>query len=856
MHIAEDEWMRFYQECEECVLPQPSPASPDNWSLCDLEVSDFSADHEGQQPPAKSDEGKRSTRRQHREVGNHSLSGGANDELSPKADGVIEKWVLCLIYSAISAAEVNTRAEHVTTSPRTEDAHSADDKQKVDGDWQSDNSSTGNPLPYKQGADDLSGNKPRCPDRAASVVALTTEKERWFVTVNDSPAQQRVHVTSVKKKRRLKQSRNSKRLSQSTGCEKPVKTLVEFKENEEKARAKNHVKSSSKRIKNANVLVKPDLSQMPLTSGQHEGAVYIPSCRASSLHDACASTGLPELDRVEAGELVDTPESCDSDSYLSATDSLKEPRQLFTETQKDTEDMSPPSAGRVNKMPDKDAACDKDTRCTQVSVAGLTSGPRLLETDLSPSVGGLSGDQLRPASTTVFTPSLEDNPETRAVAAGHPRPVYAISAFWDNMEKVTINDILQLRMARGAPDKSPHSNLPTNHCSLANNKSATGVLLDTSDSADSDYFTQFEESKPDQSSCGLSTSEFEEEQLVGTSRNSSPDLQHSKRPRARCSPYLADEEGESAASEGMETPVPAGDFAQTCLEVQECVLYSDFLQPQRLMKSKSMRNVRALRAEDSSLHDDDDSRPVLCSPPDENSSEIPFLSNEDTFDNLTQVFSLEAFEGIIGEDKSKTVSRPVLLLYDRDPVFDYSLLTLRDGILFTFLRYSRCIEKETIPIFSYSHPLIRTLTFPSHVFPNPLCKRFVSPPGVLPGCPSNSGTTAVSPHGFDNNQNFTVTKIRLHHKAGIWCRSTEAWMLPLDVVALRGADPQANVVTEGGAASAPRQSQLAEQQIWETINITSKSKMSKIQSKITVMNYLHPDASCRTRRHLLPLQTV
>lgn len=821
MHIAEDEWMRFYQECEECVLPQPSPASPDNWGLGDLEVSDFSAGHEGQQPPAKSDEGKRSTRRQHREVGNHSLSGGANDELSSNADSGSEKWVLCLNYSAISTAEVNTRAEPVTTTPRTEDAHSADDKQKVDGDWQSDNSSTGDSLPYKQGADDLSGNEPRCPDGAASVDALTTEKERWFVTVNDSRARQRVHVTSAKKKRRLKQSRNSKRLSQSTGCEKPVKTLVEFKENEQKTRAKNHVKSSSKRIRNANVLVKPGLLQMPLTSDQHEVAVYNPSCPASSLHDACASTGLPGLGRVEAGELVDTPESCDSDSYLSATDSLKEPRQLLTETQKDTEDMSPPSAARVNKMPDKDAACDKDTRCTQASVAGLTSGPRLRETDLSPSVGGLSGDQLSPASIPAFTPSSPaDNPETSAVAAGHPRPVYAISAFWDNMEKVTINDILQLRMARGAPDKSPHSNLPTNHCSLANSKSATGVPLDTSDSADSDYFTQLDESKPDQTSCGLSASDFEEEQLVSTSRNSSPDLQHSTRPRARCSPYLADEEGGSTASEGMETPVPAGDFAQTCLEVQERVdLYSNgFLQPQRLMKSKSTRNVRALRA-DFSLQDDDDSRPVLCSPPDENSSEIPFLANEDTLDNLTQVFSLEVFAGIIGEDKSKTVSRPVLL-YDLDPVFDYSLLTLWDGILFTFQHYSRCIEKETIPIFSYSHPLIRTLTFPSHVFPNPLCRRVVSPLGVVPGRPINSGTSAVSPHGFNHNQDFTVTKIR-------WCRSPEAWMLPLDVVALRGADPQADVVAEGGAASAPRQSQSAEQQIWETINITSKSKMSK-----------------------------
>lgn len=844
MCIAEDEWLRFYDKCEECVLPQPLPASPDKWGLSDSEGSDFSADHEGQRTPATSTKKNRSTSRRCRQDGNHSLSGGENDDLSSKADSESEIWARCLNYSAINAAEVNTRAEAIAAPLQTEDAQSADDEPRADGVWQSDTSCTRDPLSYQRGAEELTGNKPRGADGAASGVALSTEKERWFVTVNDSRARPRVHVTSVKKKRRIKQPRNSKRLSQSTGGE---KILVEFKANPERARAKTHVKSSSKRIQKSNVLTKPGLLQKPLTSGQHQGAVCDPSCPVSSLHDAFPSTGLPGLDRVESDELVDTTRSCDSPAYLPATESLKEHQQHLMEAQKGAEDTqaraapsscglladrtpSPPPAARGNKTAEEDAGCDRDTRCPRVSAAALASGLCTQKTNLPPCVDGLSGAQISPASIPVFTPSSPaDSPESCAVAAGRPRPVHAISAFWDDMEKVTINDILQLRMAGGASpglgDQSPPVSLPPNHSSFADSKSAAGVPLDTSDAADSDYFTQLDEPKPDRSGGDLSTSDFEEEPLLRTSSNSSPDLLHSKPTGARCSPYLADEEAESTASEGRETPVPAGDFTQTCLKVQECVhLYSDnFLRPQGLMKSRSTRNVRALTAEDLSFRDHGDSTPVLCSP-DENSCEIPFLSKDDALDDCPQMFSLE---DVIREDKSKSVPGPVLL-YDPDPVFDYRPLTFGDEILLTFLRYSRRSEKETIPIFSYSHPPSRTLTFPSHVFLNPVCemRHFMSPLGDVPGCPSNRGTPAVSPHGHDIHRTFTVAKISLHHKAGIWCRSSGAWMLPLDVLALRGADPPADVVAEAGVASTPRRSLSAQRQIWETINTTSKSKMS------------------------------
>lgn len=776
MHIAEDEWLRFCEECEECALPQPLPAIPDNWGLSDLEDSDFTAGDEGQEPPATGDKAKRSASR--RDGGNDSLSGGADDDLSSKTDSESERWGLCPSCSAISAAEVNTRAAEpatrITTSLQPENDQTADDGQKADGEWQRDTSSTCDPLPRQQGAEDLSGSGPRGMAGAASGVPLRTEKERWFVTVNDSPVPQRVRVTAAPKKRRLKQPRKNKHLSHGSGWEKLQKNHVKFEASNENARGHNY---------------------------------------APRLHDA--NTGLPGPDRGAA-------EGCDSDSYPAATGSYEEPGQLLMEPEENT--ATAPSAAQIaSKRPDEDSVCERDTCCPQGT---LTSGAQTHEINSSPSECGLSGDQLSPTTIPVFTPcSLANNPETPAVVAGHPRPLYAISAFWDDMEKVTINDILQLRMAQGAPpglgDKSPHVSLETDHRCLTDSKSGAGVPLDTSDTADSDYFTQLDESKPDHWGGDLSTSDFEEEQLLtGASRNSSPDLQQSKQHTPSCSPYLADEEGESTASEGMETPVPAGDFTQTCLD-QECVdlCSNSFVQAQWLVKSKSMHNVRALSDKDSSPCGGDESRPVLCSAPDENSSEIPSLSNKVTSDNHTQM-SPEVFEDVIGEEK---VSGSVLLC-DPGPVLDDSLLTFRDDVLFTFLHYSQ----ETIPIFSYSCPIIRTFTFPSSVFLNPVCKikHFMPPLGVVPASPGNDGTTAVVPRGFHHNNDFPVTKISLHHKAGIWYRCSGTGMLLLDDVALKKADPAVNADTERGAAWTPLQSELAEQKIWEMISITSKSKMS------------------------------
>ncbi|ROI15769.1 PGC-1 and ERR-induced regulator in muscle protein 1 [Anabarilius grahami] len=73
-----------------------------------------------------------------------------------------------------------------------------------------------------------------------------------------------------------------------------------------------------------------------------------------------------------------------------------------------------------------------------------------------------------------------------------PSPVYAISSFWNEMEKLTINDILRIRQIGN-----------TQHTSVLT-QLEDGSIVDTTDAGDSGYFTQPDDSKPDRLSGDMS----------------------------------------------------------------------------------------------------------------------------------------------------------------------------------------------------------------------------------------------------------------------------------------------------------------------------------------------------------------
>ncbi|KAK7916606.1 hypothetical protein WMY93_012367 [Mugilogobius chulae] len=199
-----------------------------------------------------------------------------------------------------------------------------------------------------------------------------------------------------------------------------------------------------------------------------------------------------------------------------------------------------------------------------------------------------------------FLPQLDvtmDSPEAFAKATGNPQTVYAISAFWDEMEKLTINDILQIRMGRcmlpieeaGITDdlvSSCRDDASTND--LDSIKLSESALLGTLDSADSDYCTNLDESKPDRSSWDFSSSDFEEEywQFINSSRNTSPELHDKSYQSSDC--VSTGEE-----SDGMGTPVPSEDCCGQNWSCDPTVDTYDLAMPQKMRKNKSMFDIHA-----------------------------------------------------------------------------------------------------------------------------------------------------------------------------------------------------------------------------------------------------------------------
>ncbi|XP_031143346.1 uncharacterized protein si:ch211-157b11.14 isoform X1 [Sander lucioperca] len=965
MHIAEYDWTSFYEECEECCLLQPSLACHDSSSLSESEDSENSSSVFGtsqqerqQSSPANCDDAESSAAGCCTEEENctgcvkyisvqiiQSGSGEGQDDLTTKAE-------LCLNHpegTTIPIAEHNTEKTNgiITTTLQTEQLN----VQSSDGDVQMESDirelkSTQESDPLSCSRTELNVNEPHTTDRAESEDvsggALRAEKERWFVTVNDGPARQRVCATSVKRKRRQKKTRKDDHMWRP-GKEKSLESSLKFEIMKDKNESEGgtyteHVTQanqnlvqksggylSAEDLENVQIGVISDSSQMSSTSGEEDNLseklvmshstkdnIIEPTIdRALQNTSTSASTphqDLSQFDSVESDELEDDVKffsihSLDSESYQSATESVEELQHLLVEHQQLqsssslTENSSPfnltentkadttqdrevhscastlscnviatnakghesadvqptltfPSAGQsADKMPDDNSTCDNDTHST---LPPNTPGVQKHEVNLSASDCS-SGDQLLPIpDLTVTFCSVADSPETYAEAVGHTRPVYAISAFWDEMEKLTIHDILQLRMGRSTPPRETQETMTPSvddHSSLINTAEYTffdGGLMDTSDTADSDYFTQPDESKPDRSSCEFSTSDFEEEywQFLGASRNPTPDPQSKKQRSTSDSPFLAHEEEDSTGSEGKETPVPLEDFTSKCFEDQDSNVFisSELAWPRQIIKSKSMHNVQALNTEDLSLQlllGNDESSLLLSSCPslEENvvlkaSDSVGTLIAAPFLDEHYQVSFPEVFEYLLRENKTNGESRCVTF-YEPEaisvaPVFDYTLCTFRDEMSFFSLHDCQRSDERPIPIFSCSHPTVRELTFPhlNYVF---FCKEEddISPIRVVSGSfIQGSDCGAAAPHGFHSWKSL-IRKIHFPDKGSIWCRRSGAWVFPVEAekITMKSADPPITVLTERRVTSTPSQlfRELAVQQrVLEAIQTTRR----------------------------------
>uniref|UniRef100_A0A3Q4HZQ4 Retinitis pigmentosa 1-like 1 protein-like n=1 Tax=Neolamprologus brichardi TaxID=32507 RepID=A0A3Q4HZQ4_NEOBR len=739
IHIAEDDWTSFYEESEECSLQQPSLACLDDASLTDSEDSGnlssavSQSQQDSQQNPDNDKDGDTSNTAECTEEQSSNLSVPLNqpEDAATKSEEDSEVYPKCPApvpeetgYSATNTlqTELLNKSEHLTK----------------DGEVQPESE----PLSCHQTG--LNVNEPDTTERAVKEdvrsVSARAEKERWFVTVNDNPARWRARPTSVKKKQRQKkpfERRHACNTTQENSPESGVK--LEMNENKPASQGRRESKSNQNQKSGSN----------PNYEHNVEVGVISESSQAALISDE--EDNFPSLKQNILKPMMKRSKSEPDSSALMAQDPLTH-SQMENEECDELEDstgavpspMHPSANQRNTSMPDHIPPCENETHSLI-----LLDTPGAQRHKINLSVPGFSKEEqpspLCVPDVTVKPCSEEDCPETYAKAEGHSRPVYAISAFWDEMEKLTINDILQLRMNRGSSPRetgeatTPNvDESPTIHDPLVDTVEynlSCSTPMDISDTADSDYFTQADESKPDQSSCEFSTSDFEEEcwQFVGASRNPSPDP-HRKNKHSR------------------------KDFAGT------------LALPRQLTKSKSMQNIQTLNRKNASLpallgNDESSLFFSRCQSLAENTAfklsdsletQIPlsFLSSTDFLDY--QISYPEVFEYFFTEDKVNSDSRHFTVYDPKDisvpPVFDYALCSCRDEMSFSPLH---CNEEKPIPIFSCSHPTVRELTLPKVV--EAAVGGSASWKSLLP-----------------------IRKIHFHDKGSIWCRGSGDWVFPVD----------------------------------------------------------------------------
>ncbi|XP_041639309.1 uncharacterized protein LOC121507178 [Cheilinus undulatus] len=955
IHISEYDWTSFYEDSEECDLLQPSLACADHSTLSDSEDSGNSSpvfitgQRELQQSPdVNTDKNEISIAPWcAKEVQNNpSNPGEEKDNQNKKAEEDSEARVSYEI--GLNSPEGNTEEVHgraagdanhdVTTTLKTEQINAQSSFGEVvelkedNGDLQTESDTCelkpiqeADPLSCNQ--TELNVNELHSADRAksedVSSVALRAERERWFVTVNDSPARQRVRVPSGKKKRRQKKSRRDSYMCRTSRQENSFEhgsTMEKNTDNRDPDICDGH--SNEENAERIKIGALSDLSQMSSTSGEEEDSSSgkIMSLKeVFTFHDTFTPKGPSRFDSVESEDGTEylSTHSYDSESYLSAAESMDElqhflidnqPMQrlvssaktssqhdLIEHTDSDTQVVeltsddgtvsssatatspegheSPsvelsqtfPSLGqRVNKTPDDNSACVNDPHSKVPCLSLHTTGLEKHEINL-PASACSSGDQLSPLTVPhlTLTPcSVADGPGTYAEAAGNTHPVFAISSFWDEMEKLTINDILQLRMGKSPPlGETQEAVTPdvggfqTNHSTLAETEYnfSHGGLMDTSDTADSDYFTQADESKPDRSSCEFSTSDFEEEywQFLCASRNQSPDPKSEHQQRATESPFP--EEEESTCSEGKETPVPSEDFTGHLFKDQSCSAFSsgELSCPRQITKSKSVRNVPALNTEDLSLQlllGNDDSSLFLSSCPSlaedvalEASDSLgtlvsaSFLSSTHVFNELCPTSFSGGSEYLFNDQTEK---ESCVTIYDPEsslaPALNYTLCQSEEEKSFFSLQDCQCSDVKPIPIFSCSHPTVRELTFPNldyAFFSSDKGDNDISPIRIvsctfIQGC--ILGTSAPNLHGFPSL--LSIRKINFRNKGSIWCGSSGAWVFPAETVnkLIKGEEPPLMVLGKESVSSAPHQlfEELAMQQgILGTIQTTRRESI-------------------------------
>ena len=453
-----------------------------------------------------------------------------------------------------------------------------------------------------------------------------------------------------------------------------------------------------------------------------------------------------------------------------------------------------------------------------------------------------------PAGCDPTACSVPDSPETYAQSLGPGRPVFAMSAFWDEMEKLTIRDILQLRDSGGRPSRKALNIQDTarpwdddrDQQTDGGPQSHTGgglwsetPLVDPPDVADSDYFTNPDDSQPDRSSCDVSMfSDLDEESCRDPSAGDplGRDL-HTQSPAA--SPPRGPTEDTAPANGGPreeggwdDPRSPRGSSAPQTAHVS------------RIQKSKSLHDIQTLRSPPRAPPCREETPPRVKDLPLQGIPVITvnqvlvdgtlsaILSNPDILDEDCRIPFPEVLGYFYEENETED---DFVSNYDNQPLTSLcddatsSRYGSRDGLLAVPAPQWR--EEKPIPIFSCSGHALRELTFPEADFLLRPTEIHVAPDGeshVLPGrgapqapCPGLypvPSSAAVDQALFNNrcwsscwNSWFFIRNIRLHDHGSSWGRRSGPWGSPVGALwtPFRGANAALTLTPQRGVASFP-----------------------------------------------------
>ncbi|XP_067316189.1 uncharacterized protein perm1b [Pseudorasbora parva] len=605
------------------------------------------------------------------------------------------------------------------------------------------------------------------------------EKERWFVTVNDSPIRLRVKSpTSVQKKKKKKKP--SKNLSQKSGVmekssllntnTEPDKEIIDRQTMQDKSEKEFFV-SDSPNFQNV-LQIQDVISISPIRSRECEWGDK--SCAISLKNESMTEIPEAKLERNPA----------------KSPNSLLTPKQMPKKLFKDPSGPLPQYWDHESTVCDKNDTSTVDVNCECQHTTnhlshfnndtGVESHRFILGAFKPPAPSDTEGERREHQEPLGQSHNTEESSqETQssgdsAKTIGPTPPIFAISSFWDEMEKLTINDILQLRVDN---NKSPLtesivpgdiSHVDTHLLDRGDVESKDDSLEDglVDDAADSDYFTHLDDSKPDRSSCEFSTySDFDEEflQLLHSSANPSPEPLEGKAQTQRfldsTCPMNLEETWQSESNE----------IIKLCTE-SDTPLYSE--------TEAEMQDIFRTTEEDNNM-----STFLLDHYSMKRPTPSPVLSISDFLDNqcLPSFFEIlksdtesEQYQAWIPHRNtllsfSQTVS--VAETYD-DFFSDFEV----GNLLFPSVQGPTKSEKTLVPIYSSSQSVVKDLEFPEVEKVMQLDE--ITPIRVM-RCASPSETSNMC---FIPSRRSTWRNLSLRHTKLLmgwtWCGMATSWGFP------------------------------------------------------------------------------